>query len=96
MPWLAKCASRLGGFCLDRSVVWRRTWAGEVMLVQPSVADEASAMPAFPGCPYLPAPPEIMDAEALSAHGPVRDSVFYEMWRAAMKSASQESSALVR
>lgn len=34
-------------------------------------------MPAFPACPYLPEPPEIMDAEALSAHGPVRDSAFY-------------------
>jgi hypothetical protein len=64
-------------FVWTESVVWRRTWPGEVMLVQPSVADEASAMPAFPACPYLPEPPEMMDAEALSAHGPVRDSAFY-------------------
>ncbi len=47
------------------------------MLVQPSVADEGSAMPAFSACPYLPEPPEMMDAEALSAHGPARDSAFY-------------------
>ena len=45
--------------------------------MQSPVADEASAMPAFPACPYLPEPPELMDAEALSAHGPNRDSGFY-------------------
>lgn len=31
----------------------------------------------LPACPYLPAPPPRMDASALSAHGPERDSEFY-------------------
>ncbi|WP_438482553.1 hypothetical protein [Oleiharenicola lentus] len=31
----------------------------------------------FPPCPHLPAPPDKMDAGALSAHGPARDADFY-------------------
>ncbi len=31
----------------------------------------------FPDRPYLPSPPDLMDASALSAHGAVRDDVFY-------------------
>ena len=31
----------------------------------------------FPDCPYLPSPPDLMDAGALTAHGAARDDAFY-------------------
>lgn len=34
-------------------------------------------MRSFPVCPWLPPPPDLMDANALSAHGPARDGAFY-------------------
>jgi len=40
-------------------------------------AGKALWMLQFPACPHLPAPPAHMDANALSAHGPVRDGTFY-------------------
>ena len=62
---------------LQAAAFWPPALFSEVVLVQVSAAGEASTMRQFPACPYLPSPPDLMDASALSAHGAVRDDAFY-------------------
>jgi hypothetical protein len=76
MPSPAKCASWTGGFCRQDPF---GPWAllREVVLVQfPSLARLPRCANFLSVLTYLP-PPDLMDARALSAHGAVRNDVFY-------------------